>query len=121
LPQLDLFRRVACLGGAILVAGCVSVSAHVVPGAFTPQSDGNSCYRKCQQVENSFQARCLDSCPGTHRVKGKACADLVVNERDACYQERDTSALPMVILLGVLVLGVLTFGVLALHNGALAH
>lgn len=116
-----MLHRLACLALALIAAGCVSVNSYVLADAFTPRSDANACFRKCQQVGNSFRGRCLDLCPGTRRVKGKDCADIVVSERDACYQTRDPSLTPIVVLLGVVLLGVLTFGVLALHHGALAH
>jgi hypothetical protein len=113
--------RLVCLGIGLLGAGCVSVNAHVLPGAFTPQSEANACYRRCEKVEDPFRARCLDLCPGTLRLAGKGCSELAMSDRDACYQTKDTSPAPFVVVLGVVLLGVLTFGVLAFHNGLLAH
>jgi hypothetical protein len=116
-----MLPRFACLSVALLGAGCVSISAHVLPGAFTPQSEASACFQRCEQVENAYKAQCIDQCPGTLSVKGKGCAEVAVSDRDACYQSRDSSPLPLVVVLGVVLLGVLTFGAVAVHNGVLAH
>ena len=118
---VTLWRWCAPFFVGVLAAGCTSVNAYVLPDAFSPQSDANVCFQKCEQVEERFKARCLDMCPGTLRVKGKACAEIAVGEHDACYQTRGTSPTPVLVLLGVFLLGVLTLGVLALHSGGLAH